>query len=242
MLAQAQKTKDDFLRGVKMSKGWINVHIGEVVSHKNWSDTHVYSSSGAYTEVKSKVQQRVEIFSKDINGKEEHFDFSEIDVPFREGSRIAAVWGSLSGEKTGDYLYVRNLDTGNSYRSEKLVDDSLIGCFSSLSIYLLLPAFIGFCAYQITFDYFKKIHPDTFRRYEDIPMMAAFIVAFLIFFAMKLLKAGSREKSIATELAYRKVFASKLAEKSKELGFPLVVTNLERFSIEVAEPIEGNSP
>ena len=199
---------------------WVCVFVGKVVSMSRWSDTHVSSSggggyvgqSGGYVSppvVRSSVKQRLEVFVKDENGKEQSFDLSEpVDVSFREGSNLQIIWGSLRGGP-GEFLYVENLDTQDRYQRRMSLSPPLSGV--TLFFYLALCVAIGLLGAAVT-----SILVEMFSKYrfDEIFWNAGWLPGGIIAFVALILLGHRflvRDIKECKELA--QIFSTMLMEK-----------------------------
>ncbi len=134
-------------------QSWCCVHVGSVISVNKWSDTHVSSSGGggyvnkhggyvSAPTVSSTITQNIELFSRSDSGQEKKIALANVNISFREGSKVLAVWGAEDGTDTGPFYYIENLDTHEVYAPEiPLCLDGWYGIFNGLGRAMLLTAF-----------------------------------------------------------------------------------------------------
>ena len=99
-----------------------SLYQGTVLSHRRWSDTHIWSSGGggyvdpkfgghvAAAQISSQILQKVEVFIKDDNGLQHALELTDVGVPITDGNKIIAVMDERWKGKPLP-LYFENLDT-----------------------------------------------------------------------------------------------------------------------------------
>ena len=103
---------------------------GEVIGNRKWSETHVTSSGGggfvgAYggvitaPSIQSRTVTRSEIWIRDEAGQERPLQLAGLDIPVREGHRIAVVWAVPDGKDSGEIVLICNQTSGQSIANHK---------------------------------------------------------------------------------------------------------------------------
>ena len=99
-----------------------SLYQGTVLSHRRWSDTHIWSSGGggyvdpkfgghvAAAQISSQILQRVEVFIKDDDGLKHALELTDVGVPLTDGNKIIAVMDKRWQGKPVP-LFFENLDT-----------------------------------------------------------------------------------------------------------------------------------
>jgi len=143
---------------------WARCATGTVEKINRWSDTKVWTTGGGgyidpnfggrieAPQEHSEIIQHCECSLKMDDGSKNILDLAFTGIPFVEGSRVALVWGSASGGKSGPYHYIENMDINKSWGKEYSLN--IHGGFIQ---WFLLSAIVFAIAYAIM--YFIGVSP-----------------------------------------------------------------------------------
>lgn len=92
---------------------------GNVIDHNKYSETHVFSSGGggyvgpsgghvSTPQINSTVVTNQELWINTDDGREVNVQFSDRDIPLREGQRVTLIGAKLKGKDTGYYSVLIN--------------------------------------------------------------------------------------------------------------------------------------